>query len=458
MANTRKPRKSEPSARARASAAVTAAVTATLRAHVRAGDRVAVALSGGMDSMVLLDVLARVARRRRFTLAALHVNHQLSPHAARWAAFCRAQCRARGVPLKVVRVTVPRRDSVEAQARALRLAAFGRLDVDWVATAHHADDQAETVLYQLLRGAGTRGLAAMPVSRPLRTGGTGPRLLRPLLGLTRDELAACARARKLAWVEDESNADVRYDRNFLRQRVLPLIEERFPHARRTLARAAAHAAASEELNENLARADAGVAVRDGALPLAALKSLSPPRATNLLRWFIAERGLPQPPAVRLQEALRQLVSARRDAQVNVAWAGVTLRRHQGRAYLVHATIAPRTLRVRWNGERRLRLPALGGVLHMAPARGRGLARARLHGRKVEIRVRQGAERISPGAGRPRRTLKNLLQEAGVAPWARPGWPLIFVDGELAAVPGVCVSAAFQAGAGEPGIAADWQPG
>jgi len=415
---------------------------------------VVVALSGGLDSIVLLDLLARMASRRRFTLRALHVNHQLSPHAARWATFCRVQCRARKIPLTVVRVQVPRRDSLEAQARTLRLAAFAAQKADWIATAHHADDQAETVLYRLLRGAGTRGLAGIPVTRPL-AGAAGPKLLRPLLGVPRAVLADYARRSRLAWVEDESNTDTRHDRNFLRQRVLPLIEEHFPQARRTLARAAALAASSVALEASLARADAGAAA--DRLSVAALQALVPARAENVLRWFIAEHGVPPPPAVRLQEALRQLTTARADAQVNVAWGDAALRRHRGTVHLVAVRPAARDLNLRWAGERRLAVSALGGTLTMTPALGQGLSAARLRGRRVEVRVRQGGERLRPEPGRAARSLKNLLQEAGVAAWIRDAWPLLYVNGELAAAPGVSIDAAWQAGPGEPGMLPGWQP-
>lgn len=452
MASTRKPKTSKPGLRP--GAAVAAVVASCLGEHVRPGERVVLALSGGMDSMVLLDLLARAASRRRFTLRALHVNHQLSPQASRWAAFCRAQCRARQVPLTVVRVRVPRRDSVEGQARTLRLAAFARQKADWIVTAHHADDQAETVLYRLLRGAGTHGLAAMPVVRPLTAGGSGPQLLRPLLALPRATLAGYAKARRLDWVEDESNADTRYDRNFLRARVLPLIEERFPQARRTLARAAGLAATSAALNASLARTDAG-RLRDGALAVKTLQALPPVRAANVLRWYIAERGAAPPPAPRLAEALRQLTTARADARVDVTWGEVALRRYRDAVHVVSLRPVARDLRVRWQGERRLPLPALGGTLTMIPSRGKGLCATRLRGRRVEVRLRQGGERLRPAAGRSARSLKNLLQEAGIPPWAREVWPLLYVDGELAAAPGVLTDAAWQARPGESGLLPGW---
>lgn len=452
MANSRKP-KTRDAAR-RAADAAPAAVDDCLNEYVRAGERVVVALSGGLDSMALLDLLARAASRRGFELRALHVNHQLSPHAARWAAFCRAECKMRNIPIKVVRVQVPRRDSLEAQARALRLAAFAAQKADWVATAHHADDQAETVLYRLLRGAGTRGLAGIPVARPLTPGGAGPHLLRPLLAVRRELIARYARRRRLQWVEDESNADTRHDRNFLRKRVLPLLEERFPQARRTLARAAALAASSVALETSLAQADAGAT--GDRLSVAALRTLAPARAENVLRWFIAGRGVPPPPAPRLREALRQLTTARADAAVNIEWGGFALRRHRDAVFLLPIRTVTRDFKARWTGARRLALAALGGTLTMTPARGAGLSVTRLRGRRVEIRVRQGGEKLRPAAGRPARSLKNLLQEAGVAPWARDTWPLLYVGGELAAVPGVLVDAAWQARPGAAGLLPEWQ--
>ena len=221
---------------------------------MRRGDRLVAGLSGGIDSVVMLDLLRRAAAKMRFELAALHVNHQINPAAAKWARFCGAYCRQLGIGLTVVKVNVPREASLEAAARNARYAAFARLPADFVALAHNLDDQAETVLLQLLRGAGVKGVSAMPalglriedwglrkISSPLTVETLHPRshpsILRPLLDITRAEIEAYARARKLRWVEDDSNADTGFDRNFMRHRLLPVIAERYPAYRKTLARA-----------------------------------------------------------------------------------------------------------------------------------------------------------------------------------------------------------------------------
>src|SRR5208282_5519945 len=246
-------RKSPPAEPLRASSAVDAAIAAAFREHLRPGMRVAVALSGGVDSMVLLDAAAACAARHSLSLSAIHVHHGLSPNAERWAEFCAAQCARRGVPLVTHRLRLERRrgESLEALARTARYARLLDSDVDAVALAHHADDQAETLLLQLLRGAGAHGLSAMARHRPGR-----PALLRPLLGLPRATLAAYASARALAWIDDESNADLRYARNFLRHEVAPLLAARFPGYPATLVRAARHQAEASELADALAHIDA----------------------------------------------------------------------------------------------------------------------------------------------------------------------------------------------------------
>ena len=234
MASSRKLPRASPES---AVAAVDAAIAAALAEHVVHRARVAVALSGGMDSMVLLDAAAAFVARHPIALSAIHVDHGLSPNAGRWAEFCAAQCVLRDVPLATHRLRLERRrgESLEARARSARYERLLAADVDAIILAHHADDQAETVLLQLLRGAGPQGLAAMPRHRAGR-----PALLRPLLELARATLAAYAAARGLAWIDDESNADRRHARNFLRHEIAPLLAAHFPGYPETLVRAARH--------------------------------------------------------------------------------------------------------------------------------------------------------------------------------------------------------------------------
>lgn len=427
---------------------VAARVAAELRAIVRPSDRLLAGLSGGVDSVVLLDVLQRVARRLRFRLAALHVNHQLSPRAGRWEAFCRRLCRARGVPFRSVKVAVRRGDSVEAEARAARYAEFARADCDYVVLAHHRDDQVETLLLQLLRGAGVKGLAAMPLVRS--------RILRPLLDVTREEILRYARARRLKWVEDESNQDIYFQRNFIRHEVLPVIARRFPAYRTTLARAAGHLAEAARVLDELAAADAAGHLEDGTLSIAPLRRLPPARARNVLRYFLASRGAVLPGTERLGEALRQAIAAKPDARVRIELGDFELRRFHDRLHALSRwrPVAPGFAR-RWRGEAEIALPELGGVLALPRTRGAGISLARLRREPVTIRLRRGGERLQPDCGRPRRSLKNLLQEARVPPWERQRMPLIFCGERLVWAPGIGMDCAFQAARGEAALQPAW---
>jgi len=448
----REPQQASPGSRdAPAIAAVDGALAAALAQYTAPCQRVAVALSGGMDSIVLLDALQALAPRFGLGLSALHVDHQLSPHAGRWAEFCAAACAMRGVPLTIARVDVARRagQSLEAAARAARYRELLGADADIVALAHHADDQAETVLLQLLRGAGPAGLAAMPRHRAGAAG--GPALLRPLLDVPRATLAACAYARGLAWIDDESNADRRHKRNLLRLDVAPLLAEAFPGYPSVLARAAGHQAEASALLDDLACRDAGD-IRDG-LDRAALTALSPPRARNLLRWFLRREGLRPPSAARLAAMLAELKTAGTDARTRIVHDGAEIGCHRG-SVVVHAAAAGAYARG-WRGETSVDLP--GGILRFERSRGNGIAAAKFDAAAVVLRSRRGGERIQLAANRPRRAVKKLLYDAQLPVWQREALPFIWCGEELAAVPGIGVALAFQAQADEDAWRVDWRP-
>jgi tRNA(Ile)-lysidine synthase len=265
-----------------------------------------IAFSGGIDSMVLLDAMATLREQGHVgTLDAIHVHHGLSPNADEWAAFSTQACAEREVALKVVRVQVDRNatdgQGIEGLARARRYDALRAHGATWTLAGQHADDQAETVLHQLLRGTGLAGLSAMGEVREF-----APRqyLLRPLLAISRAEIEAYATARGLRWIEDESNADTAYTRNYIRHEIAPLIAARFPHYRASLARAARHAAAAVALNEALAKLDLRW---DGAAARAdALDQLDIARQTNALYWWLKWQGVASPSHAQLEEWARQL--------------------------------------------------------------------------------------------------------------------------------------------------------
>ena len=457
-----------------------ARVAAQLKSIVKPADRLLVGFSGGVDSVVLLDSLARLRRPLRFQLSALHVNHQLSPNAGRWSTLCRTFCRERGIPFKSVKVRVERGDSMEAAARTARYAVYAREPADYIVLAQHQDDQAETVLLQLLRGAGVKGLAAMPKIRMAEGGrrmagekSTKPaksnsssliphasslKILRPLLDMTREEIVEYAKRRRLKWVEDESNANTYFHRNFLRHEVLPVIARRFPGYRGTLARSARHLAEAARVLDEVAEADgAGLMERD-TLAVEALRRLPAARAKNLLRYFLARSGASMPGAERLDEALRQALDAKDDARVLIGVGDYDLRRFGNRLHAVPRLETPGPGYERpWRGEKKLRLPELGGVLAMNRGRGAGLSVARLRGRPLTVRVRRGGERLQPDARRPRRSLKNLLQEAGMPPWQRERLPLLFCGGDLVWVAGIGVDCGYSSARDEPALRPDWRP-
>jgi tRNA(Ile)-lysidine synthase len=378
-------------------------------------------------------------------LFAVHVHHGLSPQAGAWVEHCRQQCAGLGVPLQVEPVTVRLSgQGLEAAAREARYRVFAGLDADALALAHQRDDQAETLLLQLLRGAGMKGLAAMPVERPL-----GPlKLLRPLLDVTRREIEAYARAQGLSWVDDASNADTALRRNATRHHLMPVLEALFPGAALTLAQAAAQFAETTGLLDALACLD-GATAPEG-LPVARLAELDVARARNLLRHYLELHGIPIR-RERLHEALTQMLKARADAEPVVDFGTVSLRRFQGRVALVKHSPSPKVQTWHWRGETELDLGTAGSLCFKA-ATGRGVVLPD----RVTVRLRIGGEKLRPEARRPARTLKNLLRETGVPPWLRERLPLLYVDGRLAWAAEIGADAAYQAGPGEAGWLISWR--
>jgi tRNA(Ile)-lysidine synthase len=421
------------------------------------GGRVTIALSGGLDSVVLLHCLTALAPSLGLEIGALHVHHGLSPKADQWARFCAELCERVAVPLAqaIVAVDPDSGLGVEAAAREARYAVFRRQKVDAVALAHHRDDQAETVLLQLLRGAGVRGLSAMPPVRVLDPL-SGLRLVRPLLDVPRAAIRAYARAHKLSWIEDESNADARFDRNFLRSKILPGLTQRFPAAAETLSRVALNLADAQSVLDEVAALDAQHAVTEEGLDATVLAGMSAARARNLLRWFLEREGLRSPNREQLEEALRQALTARADARLQVKVGDGWLRRHRGRLCVEADRPQPAaTWSVAWGGERELRLPAGLGSIRFEQVVGTGLSLAGLRAANVVVKARAGSERMRLAPGRPSRTLKNLLRESAVPAWERDRLPLLFAGDALVWAPGVGEDWRYAAAAGEAGVLPRW---
>ncbi len=390
------------------------------------------AFSGGLDSTVLLHLLVRLGRQHRLPpLSVLHVHHGLQPVADGWPEHCRQVCAQLKAPLQVLRVRVEPGASLERAAREARYQAFAaRLGKgELLLTAQHRDDQAETLLFRLVRGAGVRGLAAMPGMRPLGRG----HLLRPLLTVSRSELENYAVAQGLRWIEDPSNDDQRFARNFLRHQVLPLLAGHWPQAVRNMARTATHMAEAGELLNDLARLDLAAAEGQSdlawlglpSLALAPLLGLSPARQRNALRhWLEPFTPLPDTDHWVGWETLRD---ASQDALPVWRLAGGEVRRAVGRVWWLagdwlHEPLGP----LLWRDPRcPLALPG-NGYLHVQGQIADGL---------LEVRYRQGGEVLAvPGRGH--RDLKRLLNEYGLPAFVRGRLPLLYRRGELLAVAGV----------------------
>lgn len=289
-------------------------------------DRLVVGLSGGVDSVVLLHVIHSLQR----PVSAFHVHHGLSTDADRWTGFCQNICATWAIPLAIERVDVERgsADGLEAAARRARHAAYKRIGADWIALAHHRGDRSETMLFNLLRGAGVRGAGTMRE----RNGD----LLRPLLPAGRDEILEYATAHRLEWVEDESNADTRYSRNYLRHRIMPLLQQRFPAAERRLASASARFAEAADLLDELAVVDLGNHPPEFPVAVSSLAALTEPRARNVLRFLLAGHGVGIPSEERLAELLHQCLTARPDRHPSSVFGEHVLRRRAGMILLEKA--------------------------------------------------------------------------------------------------------------------------
>jgi len=391
-----------------------------------------IAFSGGLDSTVLLHLLASLANTQTLPpLRAVHVHHGLQAAADAWPAHCQAVCDSLGVPLRLMRVQVSPGASLERAARDARYQAFmqamGAGEV--LFTGQHRDDQAETLLFRLLRGAGVRGLAAMPEHRPLAQG----HLVRPLLAFSRSELEAYAQQHQLHWIEDPSNVDPRFSRNYLRHRVLPSLTERWPQAITQLARTAEHMAEAQGLLDELAQMDLQRAGQPSAFPwlplpslaLEPLRQLSDARQRNVLRyWLTPLTRLPDSDHWTGWNALRD---AKGDAQPLWRLADGQMQRSGERIWWLPTTWSTFSdASVSWPDPQQ-------------PLELMGNGQLRFIGRAPEgplvVRYRQGGE-IFDVPGRGRRDLKRLLNESGLPGFVRGRLPLVYRGEQLLAVPSV----------------------
>nr|WP_321271355.1 tRNA lysidine(34) synthetase TilS [uncultured Tolumonas sp.] len=415
-----------------------------------------VGFSGGLDSRVLLELLARYIRQRTgFSLQAVHVHHGLNPLADQWLSHCQQTCLTLEIPFTAQRVDIEKqsRQSLEDLARQARYAVFQQYlpNGGTLLTAHHQDDQLETLLLALKRGSGPRGLAAMPMDADFADG----RLVRPLLSFSRQQLFDWAINQRLSWIEDDSNHDERFDRNFLRQRVIPLLRERWPEMAVTAARSAALCAEQETLLDEIAKTDLLASQhRDGSLQIELLDRLSSARRNQLLRFWLRQQTGTVPSHAQLQKIWPEVALARADAMPELVWQQGVIGRYQHRLYQVspipaaissqvlpidipvHLANGVLTLQTDYLNEIRLRMPEANEQL------------------TIEYGL-PGSHKAHPVGRVHSRELKKLWQEYGVAPWLRSTMPVICYQGKIASVVGLFICQDYLCQTGTIGLKIDW---
>lgn len=407
-----------------------------------------VAFSGGLDSQVLLHAVSQVVPRTR--LRALHIDHGWHAQAKVWAKACQDYCVKQDIACEVIVVNAQPQpgESPEAAARQARYHALAtRLPPgDGLIMAHHQDDQAETVLLQLLRGSGLKGLAAMSEVMPFAEGF----LLRPFLNLTRADLLAYAQQHSLSWIEDHSNFDLRFNRNFIRHQVIPLLKQRWPALHKTLARAAAHSAEAQQLLDECGQEDYQTVSGDAIhqLRISALLKLSPARQRNCLRYWFTQQALLLPSQQQLQQILA-LLHSKSDARPHVSWGSAHVRRYRDWLYCFDHSFEPIAFSsIQWDLQHALILPH--GQLNVECRMGQGLVCQRIDTSAITVRLRHGGERFHPQGRVGSHPLKKLFQEWGVPPWERDRIPLIFHKETLVAVPNYGIDTQFAAQTDEVG--------
>lgn len=405
-----------------------------------------VAYSGGLDSQVLLHALHQVRLTLPLSLHAVHIHHGLSPHADKWRAHCAQFCAAHHIAFTAEALTLTASDNLEERARDARYDVLSaKLQAgDVLLTAHHQQDQAETLLLQLCRGAGTKGLAGMPVSKPFGKGAH----VRPLLDFSREALLAYAEANDLTWVEDESNLNQRYTRNFMRHAVMPVLSARWPQAAALLSRSAAWCAETQDLLEEFGLAL--YAKMQGSQPrtlsVSQLKQQSPAKQRLLLRIWLQQLGMPLPDRQKLMAIQTTVLEAAPDRFPRVAWQDVEVRRYRDDLYALKAMpVHDAAQVVAWAVDDVLTLPGVG-ELRMVAQQGAGL---RADIKQITVRFRAGGEQAQVEK-RGRLYLKNLWQEWQVPTWERARIPLLYVEGELVAIPHYFLHSAYAAKAHEAG--------
>ena len=409
--------------------------------------------SGGLDSSVLIHLLSQMRAKLNFKLKAIHVHHGLSSSADDWLNFCKEKCKLLDIEFHSEKVKINEKTSlgIEGEARKLRYKAIKETQKDIVALGHHQNDQAETLMLQLLRGAGLKGLAAMPEFDSKR------KFWRPLLNIKKDTLEKYAKDKKIEYIDDESNQDINFDRNFIRKKVLPLIESRYPSSIETMSRSAINISEGHHLNELVALDDSKSVMSDDGkyLFITDLKSLPKIRAINLIRWWLSFNNLLMPSRRNIDELYKQILLIKRDTSLNLKISDdASIRAYNNKLFIVSLDINPSKFDLKWSGQEELYLPNKTKLQFIKIKEG-GLSLSKLGVKTLRVRSRTGGEKLKPFSDQPSRSLKYLFQTADIPIWERGQIPLIFAKNQLVAVPNLAIQHKYKSIKGEEGYQINW---
>jgi len=409
--------------------------------------------SGGLDSCVLLHVLANMQTQLDFKLKAIHVHHGLSSSADDWLNFCKQKCKLLDIEFDAVKVKINEKGSlgIEGEARELRYEAIKKKQKGVVALGHHQNDQAETLLLQLLRGSGLKGLAAMPEFDEER------KFWRPMLNIKKELIEKYASENNIEYIEDESNEDINFDRNFIRKKVLPLIESRYPASIETISRSATNISEGHQINELLALDDSkNVMSDDGShLLIENLNKLPNLRAINLIRWWLSFNDLLMPSKKNVDELFRQVKLIKKDTSLNLKISNDrSIRAFDDKLLIVSIMNHLPSYHFKWAGQEEIELPNKS-KLHFVKTKKGGLSLSKLGAKSLYIKSRTGGEKLKSLPDQPSRSLKYLFQKADIPHWERDQVPLVYANEQLVAVPNLGVQYEYQSKVGEVGYQIKW---
>ena len=412
-----------------------------------------IALSGGIDSVVLLHALSQLKVKLKLQLSAIHINHDLSSNADDWLIFCHNKCKELGIPIKSEKINIKHDISmgIEAAARKGRYQALETYRKGILVLGHHQNDQAETLLLQLFRGSGLNGLAAMPLYDQERF------IWRPLLKINKEIIEGYAKENSLNFIKDESNDNLQFDRNFLRKNVLPLIKSRYPDIINTISRSSENIAEGLNLHKAIAKEDANIffSKNKERLSLTMIKVLEKERVVNLIRWWLDVNKKMMPSKKTMSELYKQIKNVKKDALLNIDISdSMSIKAYRDELFLVEKTIKIDPYELIWRGEEVVELPGNSRLI-FTKSLGAGFSLTKIGSKTLTIQNRNGGERFKPKNNQPTRTLKYLLQTSDIPPWKRKLMPLVFSENELVAVPDFGVHYKFQTDKEEHGWDIDW---